>query len=166
MKRWVVAGTFFGLLLAPPALRAQDEGIRVGEPAPVVTVTDLDGRPVDLGTVIGHKPVYLEFWATWCEICAALMPRVEAASRKYGGKVAFFGINIAVNQTRERVRRYLTRHQVPFAVLYDEQGTSVRAFEAPTTSYIVIIDAAGRIAYTGVGEDQRFEDALAKVSGL
>ena len=31
---------------------------------------------------IGKKPVVLEFWATWCSICAALQPRLDAAERR------------------------------------------------------------------------------------
>jgi peroxiredoxin len=158
------------LLLAATAtivareLPAQDEGIGVGSRAPAVTVPDLDGRPVDLGRYLGKKPVFLEFWATWCPICEDLLPRVRAARARYGDRVAFIGVNVAVNQTRDRVRRYLTQHQVPFEVVYDEEGVSTRAFDAPQTSYIVIIDAAGKVAYTGVGTEQRFEDALARVT--
>jgi hypothetical protein len=62
------------------------------------------------------------------------------------------------------VRRYVARHQVPFDVVYDEDGVSTRAFDAPQTSYIVIIDAQGRVAYTGVGAEQKFEEALARVT--
>jgi hypothetical protein len=69
-------------------------------------------------------------------------------------------VNVTVNQTPERVRRYLQEHEVPFRILYDDQGTSTRAYEAPATSYLVILDARGRVVYTGVGGDQRFEPAL------
>lgn len=150
--------------LPAAALAAQEAGLPPGSPAPAVTVTDLDGRPVDLGRYIGKQPVLLEFWATWCPICEEMMPRVQAAADRYGDRVAFFGVNVAVNQTRDRVRRYLARHRVPFQVLYDEQGTSVRAYDAPQTSFIVIIDRSGKVAYTGVGADQPFEAALARVT--
>lgn len=144
---------------------AQDEGIGVGKAAPVVSVPDLDGRVVNLGQYIGKRPVLLEFWATWCPICEELLPRMRAAHQKYGNRVAFIGINVAVNQSRDRVRRYSQQHQLPFQVLYDEEGESVRAYDAPQTSYIVIIDTSGRVVYTGVGTDQQFEPALQKVTG-
>lgn len=150
------------LLAAPGA--AQEEGITVGSKAPVVTIPDLDGRAVDLGQFIGRKPVFLEFWATWCPICEELLPRVRTARARYGDRVTFIGVNVAVNQTRDRVRRYLRQHDVPFQVVYDEEGVSTRAFDAPQTSYIVIVDAEGKVAYTGVGTEQKFEDALARVT--
>jgi thiol-disulfide isomerase/thioredoxin len=164
--RWfqllTLAGTL-GILGATPAT-AQDEGITVGSRAPVVSVPDLDGQPVDLGRFIGKQPVFLEFWATWCPICEDLLPRVRAARARYGDRVAFIGVNVAVNQTRDRVRRYLRQHDVPFQVVYDEEGVSTRAFDAPQTSYIVIVDRHGNVAYTGVGTEQKFEDALARVT--
>ena len=145
-------------------LQAQDEGISIGSPAPAVTVPDLDGHPFDLGRFLGRKPVFLEFWATWCEVCRELMPRVEAAQKRYGDRVEFVGINIAVGQTREEVRNWLKAHHVPFVVLYDEEGVSVRAYDAAQTSYIVIVDARGNVAFTGLGTSQRFEAALARVA--
>jgi peroxiredoxin len=151
-------------LVAPASLAGQDEGIGVGSQAPAVTIPDLEGRPVDLGRYLGRKPVFLEFWATWCPICEDLLPRVRAARAKYGDRVAFVGINVAVNQTRDRVRRYLRQHDLPFEVVYDEEGVSTRAYDAPSTSYIVIIDAQGKVAYTGIGTEQKFEDALARVT--
>ena len=75
-------------------------------------------------------------------------------------------MNVTVNQTPERVRRYASEHGVPFRVLYDDRGTSTRAYMAPATSYVVIIDAAGRVVYTGVGADQQFEAALKRASGV
>ena len=167
--RAVLAGILVGLVLVAPsqAVQAQDEaGIAVGAKAPVVTVNDLDGKPVDLGQWIGKKPVLIEFWATWCSNCEALLPRFKEAHGKYGAQVEFLGVNVTVNQTPERVRRYATEHGVPFRMLYDDKGTSTRAFMAPATSYVVIIDATGKVIYTGVGAEQRFETALKRVAGV
>jgi thiol-disulfide isomerase/thioredoxin len=156
------------LLLAPvlgtAPLRAQESGIAVGADAPVVTVRDLDGKAVDLGQYIGKKPVFLEFWATWCELCEELLPRVRAAKAAYGDQVEFFGVNVTINQSRDRVRRYLEKHQPPFRTLYDEEGTSTRAYEAPATSYVVIVDRSGKIAYTGSGGTQEFDAVLRRIT--
>lgn len=164
MTRRCSLAVIAALLLGPLPAAAQVEGISVGASAPVVTIPDLDGRPVDLGQYIGRKPVFIEFWATWCDVCKALMPRVEAAHQLYGDRVAFIGVNIAVGQTPEEVRAWLAEHPVPFLVVYDADGVSVRGYDAAQTSYIVIIDAQGKVAYTGLGTSQRFESALARVT--
>jgi thiol-disulfide isomerase/thioredoxin len=110
--------------------------------------------------------VLLEFWATWCSNCEELLPRFREARRLVGDRVEFVAVNVTVNQTPERVRRYLAEHDLPFRVLYDDKGTSTRAYLAPATSYVVIVDGTGKVAYTGVGPDQDFEPTLRRVAGV
>ena len=164
------SGLGFALLVASSfilgrPLQAQESGIAVGAKAPAVTINDLDGKPVNLGKYIGKKPVFLEFWATWCELCEELLPRVNAAQAVYGSKVEFFGVNVTVNQTPARVRRYLEQHKPGFRTLYDDEGTSTRAYQVPATSYVVIVDRSGKIAYTGSGGTQDFDPVLRRITG-
>jgi thiol-disulfide isomerase/thioredoxin len=149
---------------APIGAVAQESGIAVGARAPVVSVHDLDGQSVDLGQYIGRKPVFLEFWATWCTNCAELLPRVRSAQAAYGSKVEFIGVNVTVNQSPERVRRYLETTKPPYRTLYDDTGASTRAYQVPATSYVVIVDRSGKIAYTGLGGDQDLETPLRRVT--
>ncbi len=150
---------------APAALRAQDIGLDVGTAPPAVTIEDLQGNAVDLGAYVGKRPVLLEFWATWCPICKALAPRIEAAHRRFGDRVDFLVVAVAVNETPRSIRRHLAKNPVPGTVLWDVDGRATRAFDAPTTSYVVVLDRAGRVSYTGSGSDQDLEGALAKVAG-
>jgi thiol-disulfide isomerase/thioredoxin len=135
-------------------------GLPLGSVPEAVEIEDLDGNPVNLAQYIGQKPVLIEFWATWCPLCAALFPKLEQAHQRYGDQLEFLIIAVAVNQSKASIKRHLQRHPMPFAVLWDTQGRAVRAFKAPTTSYIVVLDASGRVAYTGSGEDQDIERAV------
>jgi thiol-disulfide isomerase/thioredoxin len=163
MMRWWKAAVLVALLAGAAPASAQ-EGLKVGARAPAVVINDLDGKPVDLAQYIGRKPYMLEFWATWCSVCEELLPKVKAAHTAYGAKVEFLGVNVTVNQTKERVRRYLERHDPPFRTLYDEQGVAARAYDVPITSYIVIVDAEGKVAYTGSGADQDIDAVLRRVA--
>jgi thiol-disulfide isomerase/thioredoxin len=163
MMRWW-KGAMLAALLAGAVPAAAQEGLKVGARAPAVVINDLDGKPVDLARYLGRKPFMLEFWATWCSVCEELLPKVKAAHAAYGAKVEFLGVNVTVNQTKERVRRYLERHDPPFRTLYDEQGAAARAYDVPITSYIVIVDAEGKVAYTGSGADQDIDAVLRRVA--
>jgi thiol-disulfide isomerase/thioredoxin len=154
-----------GAVVVPAVAVAQEEGIENGVPAPAVVVKDLDGVPRDLGAVIGRKPVLLEFWATWCTSCQAMMPALRAMREQYGDAVAFYGINVTISETRDGVREYVKEHAPPFETLYDEEGVAARAYDPPATSYIVITDAAGKVVYTGSGGQQDLEPALRQVTG-
>ena len=150
------------LTLLPAAAFAQESGIPVGSRAPVVSVEGLDGAPNDLGKWVGRTPVLLEFWATWCENCRELEPRLLEAQKKYEGKVQFVGIAVPMNQSVERVKRYGEVHRFRHPILYDRKGAAIDAYEVPATSYIVVIDRHGTVVYTGVGGDQDLEAAIRK----
>ena len=157
----VLAPTFGA---SAPAQAQDDEvGIAIGSRPAGATVSDLDGHPVDLRTVIGKKPVLFEFWATWCPRCAALVPKMEAARARYGDQVDFVAIAVAVGQTPAAIKRHLTRHDIPFRVFYDTDGSAVRAFQAPATSFVVILDRDGKVVYTGIGEEQDIDGAVRRV---
>jgi len=155
------------LALAPAGtLRAQDDvGLAVGTAAPSAAVQDLQGNPVDLAQLVGRKPVIFEFWATWCPLCAALMPKIQAAYARYGAAVDFVEVAVAVNETVASVRRHVDEHHYPFRFLWDATGAAVRAYQAPTTSYVVVVDKAGRVVYTGTGEDQDIDAAIRRATG-
>jgi peroxiredoxin len=161
-KSVLIAG--LALLAGVASLRAQDVGLAVGTKAPVVAVEDLDGKSVDLGQYIGRQPVVLEFWATWCPLCKALEPSLKAAHARYGRTVRFVAIGVGVNQSPASIKRHLAGHPLPFPVLYDASGAAVRAYDAPTTSYIVVVNKAGTVTYTGTGSDQDIAAVLQRVA--
>ena len=149
-------------IAAPAVLRAQEAGIPVGNVAPNATVQSLDGRPVQLAQWIGKTPVVLEFWATWCSNCKALEPEMVKVSKAFGRQVKFVGVAVSANQTPARVKRYMQVHPTGVEMLYDRTGTAVDAYDVPATSYVVVIDRAGKVVYTGSGGTQDLTAALRK----
>lgn len=152
----------FCLAYATP-IAAQDVGLPLGERPEPVVIEDLDGEAVDLAEFIGERPVLLEFWATWCPLCEALQPRFDAAHEQFGEHVEFVTIAVAVNQSQRVVRRHLERRPIPGRVLWDTRGRATRAFAAPTTSYVVLLDADGVVTYTGTGSDQEITAAIERI---
>lgn len=149
------------LLALPNLAAAQDDaGIAVGDTLAPLVIHDLDGKDVNLGSIIGQKPVLIEFWASWCTSCAAMLPHLKAAHREFGDDVAFVGINVTVGDSRDKARQYVEREAPPFMVLYDDAGTAAGAWDPPATSFIIIADRTGRVVYTGVGGTQNLTPAL------
>jgi thiol-disulfide isomerase/thioredoxin len=153
------------LSASPPLRLSAQVGIALGSAAPAVTVNDMSGKPYDFSTFIGKKPALIQFWATWCELCERLEPKVRAAAAKYGAEVEFIGVNVTVNQKPERVQHWIDEHKPVFRPLWDNKGVAVRAYDVPSTSFIAIVDSKGKIMYTGVGADQDLDAALRKVVG-
>lgn len=148
--------------LVSNTVSAQDLGIKVGSTAPGGAIETLDGKSVELGPLIRDKPTVLEFWATWCGNCKQLEPAMLSAHNKYKDRVQFIAIAVSLNQSVERVKAYQERFRLPFTFLYDRLGDISEAYDAPATSYVVVIDKAGRVVYTGVGGTQNLDAAIAK----
>lgn len=153
------------LLVAGVAPGALAQGPAVGSMAPVVSVPDLDGHPVRIAVTSGKRAAVVEFWATWCEICRALLPTMRAAHATWADRVDFYGVNVTVNERKDRVKEYVAKNAPPFLTLFDDRGVAVRAFGAMATSYVVIVDHNGKVAYTGEGSDQKISAELARIVG-
>jgi thiol-disulfide isomerase/thioredoxin len=143
-------------------LFAQEEGVAVGTMAPNAAVQLLDGRPVELSQFIGKKPVVMEFWATWCPVCKSLQPRIDAAIKKYGAQVTFVTVAVSVNQSPARVAAWHKQNPIATEMVYDANGKATGAYDPPATSYLVVINKAGKVVYTGLGADQDVDGAIQK----
>lgn len=148
------------VLLAAP-LRAQEGGIAVGATAPAIAaLPTLDGGTFDLASVVGKRPVVMEFWATWCPLCKKLEPAMAEARAKYGDRVSFVHIGVPENQTPERQAAFVKERSMTGTFLFDREHVAMKAFAVPHTSYVVVLDAAGKVLYTGVGGDQDVDAAV------
>ena len=163
----LAARAFFAVaaaLLAPATTAAQigDDGLGLppGTPAPDVQVEDMEGNSVSLLEVIGGRPALIEFWASWCEQCEALQPRIDAVQESFGEQVSVIAVAVAVSQSRRRVRRHVEQHAPGYAYVYDVNGEAVRAYKALTTSIVVLVDGEGRVVSTGVGPRQELVKAV------
>ena len=142
--------------------RAQDLGVQVGSVAPSAKVYTLDGKDADLSQYVGKTPAVIEFWATWCENCKELEPTLLQAARQYGQRVKFVGVAVSVNQTPERVKAFVAKHGLPGDQYFDTKGNATGAYDVPATSYVVVINKAGRVVYTGLGGTQNLDAAIKK----
>jgi peroxiredoxin len=83
---------------------------------------------------------------------------------KHGAQVKFVTIAVSVNQSLERVKAWQAQHKLAGEMLYDRKGLVSGAYDAPATSYVVVIDKSGKVVYTGVGGTQNLEAAIRKAS--
>jgi thiol-disulfide isomerase/thioredoxin len=142
----------------------QDIGIPVGSMAPAAAVEKLDGTKVNLSSYIGKQPVLIEFWASWCENCKALEPTMKAAHDKYGSKMKFVGVAVTVNQSLTRVKSHIAANKLPLdEMLWDADGNATDVYDVPATSFVVIVDKAGKIVYGGLGSSQKLDEAIRKI---
>ena len=153
-------------VLVPRSARAQEAGIMLAASAPGAAVETLDGKQVDLGTYLHGKPAVLEFWATWCPLCKQMEPAMESARMKYAGRVTFVSVGVKDNQTAAKQKAYAESKHIGGEFVFDRDGKAVAAYKVPHTSYLVVVDAMGKVVYTGVGPEQDVDAAVAKGLGM
>lgn len=110
---------------------------RVGQPAADFQLMSPDGQPVSLSQFEG-RPVWINFWATWCPPCRAEFPDMDAVYREYQD-TGLVLLAISFAESPEDVRRYLERTQPSFTIAVDPPGAvagQYRVLGLPTHIYV------------------------------
>jgi len=116
---------------------APREGPRVGQPAPelegqapdgaTVGLTDLDGHPIRLADLRG-RPVWLNFWASWCPPCQAETPVLRDTFERHRAEGLVL-VAVAVQETTaEDVRAYARTYGLAYAIGFDADSAVFRRY--------------------------------------
>jgi peroxiredoxin len=128
---------------------------QVGKPAPAISGTDLDGRPVSLADLRGNS-VLVVFWASWCVNNAEEVARLEAVYEAYRGR-GFRVVGISLDSLDEReksaggvraaVRHFVMDHNIRWPNLISGTGAQdySRAFAVTEVPANVLIGRDGTI---------------------
>jgi cytochrome c biogenesis protein CcmG/thiol:disulfide interchange protein DsbE len=97
-----VAAVILGLAASSGAARAAPG---IGDTAPGLVVTTLDGQTFDLATMLG-KVVLVNYWATWCAPCRKELPTLDAFYRRYHAQgLEMIGISIDFQRDLAKVNK-------------------------------------------------------------
>lgn len=132
---------------------------KVGEAAPAFTLTDTDGKTVNLSDYKG-KIVVLEWFNPDCPIVKGLYANnvMQKTQDAFKGKdVAWLAINSggAGNEGagKERNVKARTDWKMTQPVLLDESGKVGHLYGATNTPHMFVIDKNGVLAYAGAIDD-------------
>jgi thiol-disulfide isomerase/thioredoxin len=126
-----------------------------GKPAPELTVTDIQGKPLMLSAFKG-KTVLLDFWTTWCPPCRADAPALDKLYRKYGEQDLMI-VGISVSEERPIVEKFLKEHPHSFPIVLTSENEMPRPYQIGVFPTYIVIDRDGTVA-AAVEGDQGFSD--------
>lgn len=123
--------------------------IEMDQPAPELTLFDLDGKQVSLSDFRGQV-VLLNNWATWCPPCREEMPEFKAYYDQHKDQ-GFQIVAIEAGQPEEEVRLFVEQQDLDFIVLLDPDNLSLITFQNSTLPNSFVIDRQGQLRLAWLG---------------
>ena len=129
--------------------KAEAAEISEGVAAPDFAFTDLaTGRTLKLSD-LRDKPVYLNFWATWCPPCVKELPHIQSKYEQYKDKINFVAISLDGEQ--EAPAQFIPSRGYTFPVGYGNEREISRAYNVEAIPMSFIIDTNGVVKAKIVG---------------
>jgi len=135
--------------------------MRAGDPAPAITLPRIDGGPpVTLTDLRGHV-VVLDFWATWCSPCVAMMPVLHQLHEEWAPRgVEFLGVNSDGGDTSPaELTAFARAHKIPYTVVRDD-GRAGALYKVRALPTVVVVSRDGTVLRSFLGYTGH--DALAR----
>jgi len=120
-----------------------------GTSAPDFTLKDMSGKKVSLSSFKG-KPVFLNFWATWCPYCRKERKHLNSLHNDYKDKGLII-LSVSTDNSLVTVKRYLNRIPADFIVLSDSDGRAAASYNVGGLPTSFLINREGNIAQTFMG---------------
>ncbi len=121
------------------------------QPAPIIALkTFPDKNEVSLGDLIGKdKPVYLNFWATWCPPCVHEMPFMNELYPEYKDKMDF--VIASVDAKQDDVVKFQEKNNYSFPIYYADNKEAAQAYGIQGIPTSVLIDGKGNVINVHIG---------------
>jgi thiol-disulfide isomerase/thioredoxin len=147
----LVLAWFVFLLTYGPKQSATREGADFG-----LRLKDLDGKAVDFASYRG-RPIFLNFWATWCGPCRNEMPSIARLAADPRVKDVVF-LCASVEDNPDEIRGYARREKLDLPFLIAKMPLP-KAFQTEGIPATFVISRDGKIAIAEVGSMEWDEPA-------
>lgn len=146
-------------------LTKENIGIKKGDFAPDVEMTDMEGNIVKLSDYRGKK-VVLNFWATWCPPCRTEMPAFQSYYKKHQDEVEIIGFNMTFSgDSKKKVEQFVESYDLTFPIYLTDDDSIVNTYAVLTMPTTVFIDEEGRVQvhYRGPLDEKSLEKYISQL---
>lgn len=146
---------------SPTSLATPVEGLALGQRAPDIEVTLIDGSLMSTADFSG--PLWINFMATWCPQCAEELPMMQRFSPQLDGLMTMLLVD--VGEDRETVRNFVRSLDFELPVGVDQDGAVQRQWGAYALPVHYWLDAEGivRSIVFGGAPEEIFIQAITEV---
>jgi peroxiredoxin len=127
---------------------------KVGQPAPQFTLTDSNGKTVNLAENKG-KVVVLEWVNIDCPIDRRVVESklISTVHDKFKDQTVWFAIDSTAAHTKADFDKTIAAWKITYPLLNDAKGVVGKMYDAKTTPQFYIIDKEGKLVYNGAIDD-------------
>lgn len=122
---------------------------RVGQPAPDWTQPTASGKKLSLDSLHG-RPVYLNFFATWCPPCNEEAPDVNALQKQFASR-GLQTIGVDELEDAAKAKQFVRKFGLVYPAIVDD-GTLQSQYNVNGLPVHVFIDRGGIIRKIVIGE--------------
>ena len=112
--------------------------VELNQPAPELTLFDLDGNEVSLIDFKGEV-VLLNNWATWCPPCRQEMPEFQTYYDKYKD-LGFQVVAVEAGEPADEVRNFVKEVGLDFVILLDPENKTLKTFRTSSLPNSFVIE--------------------------
>lgn len=143
-SRMFIQSNIQRLFLRPPSTEVKVEMLSSKDLE--YTLRDPNGRVVSLQD-LSDKPIFLNYWATWCPPCVAEMPSIEKLYADYKDKVHFL---IVSNEDPAKTKAFMEKkdYHFPLSTSLEAAPEILQSNSIPAT---FLISKDGGILISEVG---------------
>lgn len=140
MKRYPLLAALLAVIaLCAPISAAADAPLGVGKPAPTIDLETLKGTKISLAGFKG-KPVYVNFFASWCQPCKLELPFLVKQYPDLKSHVVFIGVDELEAPTQ--VAPFAKQMGIAYPIVIDP-GSVGAEYQIDTLPKSVFIDRDG-----------------------
>lgn len=144
------------------------QNLRIGKVAPDIVGQDLDGKPMKLSDFRG-KVVVLNFWATWCGPCMALIPQERALVGRLTGR-PFALVGFDGDEDKGVARKVAEKEAMTWRSFWDggqHESPIVARWGIDSWPTIYVLDPQGVIRFQGMDfpNEEKFEEVVDHLLG-
>ena len=137
----------------------------VGDPAPPVVGTTLDGASFDLASLAG-KPVLINFWGPSCVPCRDEFPFLEGALKAHAAD-GLTVVGVLTDDPPDAARTFVATYGADWATVVDPDKTIKTEYRVTARPQTYFVDRSGVIRSIQVGQltQADFDRQYSRISG-
>jgi thiol-disulfide isomerase/thioredoxin len=110
-----------------------------------------NNQPVSLSSFRGDKPVFVNFWGTWCPPCRGEMPAMETFYQEHKNDIQIIGVSMGPRDDPAGVLNFVKQANYSWKFIHDGDYTVAQRYQIANVPSSYFIDKNGVIQAVQIG---------------